>query len=502
MSEGKSGDTILRVEGIYKSFGPTKALVDVSLDLHKGEVLGLIGENGSGKSTLSTIIAGIQKADQGSMFLEGAPYTPADITDAIGKGVSMVVQEQGTLNNISVASNIFAGKESEFIRHGLLDIRRMNRAAGELLSSIGVEGIDPAQLVNSMSFEQRKLLEVARAEYTNPNVLLIDETTTALGQEGREVMYRLINTMRDSGRSVIFISHDIEELMAICDSIAVLRDGHLIGTLGREEMNIHTMRQMMVGREIAENFYRTDYSGETNDDVALKGEHITFGLLHDVGIELHRGEILGLGGLTDCGMHDLGKILFGIVRPDYGSVTLADGTPIGNTRQAVHHRMAYISKHRDTEALMSAGSITDNLCLASLPQMQKFGFVAPKKEKDMVTKWRDTLRIKMQDEKQFVMYLSGGNKQKVSIAKWLASDADIYIFDCPTRGIDIGVKSEIYKLLTDLKRQGKAILMISEELPELIGMSDRILIFKDGAIKGSFMRSAELTEHKLIDYMI
>ena len=201
-------------------------------------------------------------------------------------------------------------------------------------------------------------------------------------------------------------------------------------------------------------------------------------------------------------MHDLGKILFGIITPDYGTVTLADGTKIKDTKQAVTHRMGYISKNRDTEALMSAGSITDNLCLASLPQMQKFGFVAPKKEKEMVAKWRDTLSIKMQNEKQFIMYLSGGNKQKVSIAKWLASDADIYIFDCPTRGIDIGVKSEIYKLLTDLKKQGKAILMISEELPELIGMSDRILIFKDGVIKGTFMRSAELTEHKLIDYMI
>ena len=495
-------EPILSVKNIYKSFGPTKALVDVSLDLHKGEVLGLIGENGSGKSTLSTIIAGIQKADQGEMYLNGQLYTPTDITDAISKGVSMVVQEQGTLNSISVASNIFAGKEGEFTKHGLLDIRKMNKAAGEILTTIGVEGINPAQLVNNMSFEQRKLLEVARAEYSNPKVLLIDETTTALGQEGRDVMYRLINTMRDSGRSVIFISHDIEELMAICDSITVLRDGILIGTLGREEMNIQTMRQMMVGREIAENFYRTDYDGETNGEVALRGEHITFGLLHDVDIELHKGEILGLGGLTDCGMHDLGKILFGIMKPDYGTVKLADGTQIKNTKQAVGHRMAYISKNRDTEALMSAGSITDNLCLASLPQMQKAGFVPPKKEKEMVAKWRDALSIKMQNEKQFIMYLSGGNKQKVSIAKWLASDADIYIFDCPTRGIDIGVKSEIYKLLTNLKNQGKAILMISEELPELIGMSDRILIFKDGAIKGSFMRSADLTEHKLIDYMI
>ena len=502
MSESNKLDTVLRVEGIYKSFGPTKALVDVSLDLHKGEVLGLIGENGSGKSTLSTIIAGIQKADQGSMYLDGESYTPSDITDAIAQGISMVVQEQGTLNNISVAANIFAGKESEFTKHGLLDIRKMNKTAGELLSSIGVEGVDPSRLVNGMSFEERKLFEVARAEYTNPKVLLIDETTTALGQEGRDVMYRLINKMRDSGRSVIFISHDIEELMAICDSITVLRDGHLIGTLSREEMNIHSLRQMMVGREIADNFYRTDYEEAKECPTALEGKHITFGPLRDINIQIRKGEILGLGGLTDCGMHDLGKILFGIITPDYGTVTLSDGTQIKNTKQAVSHKMAYISKNRDTEALMSAGSITDNMCLASLPRLAKGGFVSPKKEKALVEKWRETLSIKMQNEKQFIMYLSGGNKQKVSIAKWLASEADVYIFDCPTRGIDIGVKSDIYKLLTDLKNQGKAILMISEELPELIGMSDRILIFKDGLIKGEFMRSSELTEHELINYMI
>lgn len=502
MNDKAMANPILRVEGIYKSFGPTKALVNVTLELNRGQVLGLIGENGSGKSTLSTIIAGIQKADQGKMFLNGAPYAPVDISDAISKGISMVVQEQGTLNNISVAANIFAGKENEFTRYGFLNISQMNEAASSLLKSIGVDGINPTQVVNNMSFEERKLLEVARSEYTNPQVLLIDETTTALGKEGRDVMYRLINKMREDGRSVIFISHDIEELMDICDVIAVLRDGHLIGALNREQMNVKTMREMMVGREIADNFYRSDFEERCKCEVALRGEHLSFGPLWDMDIDLCKGEILGVGGLTDCGMHDLGKILFGIISPDYGRVTLANGTEIKNTTLAVQNRMAYISKNRDTEALMSAGSITDNLCLASLPQMQQFGFISPQKEKNMVSKWQNVLSIKMQNEKQFVMYLSGGNKQKVSIAKWLATEADIYIFDCPTRGIDIGVKSDIYNLLYELKQQGKAILMISEELPELIGMSDRIVIIKDGKISGTFDRSPELSERELIEFMI
>lgn len=502
MSEVKEKEIILRAEGISKSFGPTKALVQVSFEIKRGEVVGLIGENGSGKSTFSTIVAGIQKQDEGQLYLNGEPYAPNDITDAISKGVAMVVQEQGTFNNISVAANIFAGREQQFTKAGLLDLKAMNAAAAVALDKIGVEGIDPAQVVNAMSFEERKLLEVARAECAEPQLLIIDETTTALGREGRDVMYRLINKMRRGNRSVLFISHDIEELMAICDSIIVLRDGHYIGALNREEMTVGALRQMMVGREIADNFYRSDWDGRLTDEVALSARDICYGPMKDLTLDLHKGEILGIGGLTDCAMHDFGKILFGIIKPDYGTVKLENGAEIVNPKQAVKQKMAYISKNRDTEALMSAGSVKDNICLPNLPKLAKGGLISPKAEMDLANRMGETLSIKMQGPKQYVMYLSGGNKQKVSIGKWLASEAEIYIFDCPTRGIDIGVKADIYRILTDLKNQGKAILMISEELPELIGMSDRILTFKDGAISGEFLRDPSITEHTLIDYMI
>lgn len=502
MSEGKDNSVILRAENISKSFGPTKALVHVSFEIKRGQVVGLIGENGSGKSTFSTIVAGIQKQDEGQLYLNGEPYAPIDITDAITRGVSMVVQEQGTLNGVSVAANIFAGREQQFTRLGFLNLKAMNTAAAHALESIGVTGVNPAQLVNGMSFEERKLLEVARAECSNPQLLIIDETTTALGKEGRDVMYRLIEKMRNDNRSVLFISHDIEELMSICDSIIVLRDGHYIGALDKHEMTVGALRKMMVGREIAENFYRGDYEGRLTDEVALRARHICCHPVKDASLELHKGEILGIGGLTDCGMHDLGKVLFGALRPDYGEVTVAGGAKITSTGQAVKNRMAYISKNRDTEALMSAGSVKDNICLPNLHGLQKCGLVPPKKEKALAETWGDTLSIKMQSVEQYCMYLSGGNKQKVSIAKWLASEAEIYIFDCPTRGIDIGVKADIYKLLADLKHQGKAILMISEELPELIGMSDRILTFKNGEVSGEFLRDPSITEHTLIDYMI
>lgn len=495
-------DIVFRTESMYKSFQSTKALVDVNLELYKGEVLGLIGENGSGKSTLSTIIAGIQNADRGTMFLDGKEYAPASISDAMGHGISMVVQEQGTLNGISVVANIFAGKEQLFSKFGLLNKARMHQETESLLNSIGVSHITPDMPVDDLSFEERKLLEVARAEFNRPRILLIDETTTALGKEGRGVMYAMVERMRAEGKSVIFISHDIDELLHICDRVTVLRDGVIVGSLTGDEMKAEAMKKMMVGREIPENMYRTDYGDPLTGESILDGKNISYGLLQDISVHLHRGEILGVGGLTDCGMHELGKILWGLIKPDAGSVVAHGKTLIRSGGDAVKARIGYVSKNRDTEALMATGSIKDNLCLPILPRLKKMGFVSPRSEHAVVEKWSRKLSIKMRNPKQIVMQLSGGNKQKVSISKWLASDADIFIFDCPTRGIDIGVKKDIYELLDELRKQGKAILMISEELPELIGMSDRILVLKRGEISGEFMRDQTLAEADLINCMI
>lgn len=495
-------NVLLRVEGVSKSFASTKALVGVNIELERGVVLGLIGENGSGKSTLSSIIAGMQKADEGQMFLNDTPYNPHTISDAIKQGVSIVVQEQGTLNGITVAANIFAGTENVFSRFGILDVKEMNEKAKQLLDGIGVTHINTKDIVDGLPFEDRKLLEIARAEYNQPQILLIDETTTALGKEGRSVMYSMISRMRDEGKSVIFISHDIDELVQVCDKVTVLRDGHVVGNLAGEDIQPDAMKKLMVGRDIPQDMYRTDYSAENKDEVVLSAEHINHFLLKGISLQLHRGEILGIGGLTDCGMHELGKVLFGLTCPDVGSVTLANGQRITSARTAIRNRIGYVSKNRDTEALMNAGSIKDNMCLPMLPRLKKLGLINPNKETRLVELWREKLSIKMRSPKQYCMQLSGGNKQKVSIAKWLASDTEILIFDCPTRGIDIGVKNDIYRLLEELRNNGKSILMISEELPELIGMSDKILIMKEGRINGSFERSGLLTESELLEYMI
>lgn len=496
------GKELLKVTQINKSFGPTKALANVDFTLFPGEVHGLIGENGSGKSTLSAIIAGVQKADRGTMVLKGQSYAPQDALDANRNGVCMLLQEQGTFDGISVAANIFVGREQEFVSHGLLNSRKLFQRGRAALERIGAENIQPDMNTSQLTFEERKLVEIARAMENQPDILIVDETTTALSRKGRELLYRLMNQLKEHGKSVIFISHDIGEVKAVCDYLTVLRDGVKIDTLAKEEFSDRKIRKLMVGREVSENFYRNDSKATSNEETAIRMKQVSYGLLKDINLEVKRGEIVGIGGLTDCGMHDLGKIMFGLIKPDKGHCELGDGTIIKNSVAAIKHRMGYVAKDRDKEALMIGASIKDNICAPSLRKLSRFGLITNRRQREYVDKWANELSVKMNNIDQYVMYLSGGNKQKVSVAKWVGFDADILIFDCPTRGIDIGVKAAIYQLLLELKEKGKAILMISEELMEIIGMSDRTVIMKDGQITGEFKRDDMLTEDKLIEYII
>ena len=304
------------------------------------------------------------------------------------------------------------------------------------------------------------------------------------------------------GNKLLFISHDIDEIMEVCDRVTILRDGEIIITLEKKDFEPRTMKQYMVGRVVDENYYRTDCEKRITDEIALAANKIHTELLKDISLQVHYGEILGIGGLTDCGMHELGKVLFGLEKPVSGSVKTGDGTEVKNSTVAVKKKIAYISKNRDKEALMLSSPILDNICLPSLDAIKKGALISKKSERDFTTKYTDLLSVKMDNINQNVRYLSGGNKQKVAVAKWLATDADIYIFDCPTRGIDVGVQSDIYGLLQKLRHEKKAIVMISEELPELIGMSDKIIILKDGKVSAEFDRDADNTESKLIEYII
>lgn len=496
---------LVKAIDIHKEFGPTIALNGVSIEVRAGEVRGLIGENGSGKSTLSSIIAGVQKADSGEMSLLGEKYAPANMNAAQESGVSIIVQEMGTIPNISVAENIFVAKESLFLVKGLVSAKKMKAEAKKALDNIGVNDIDPSLPINALNFEDRKLVEVARAMYTNPKLIIIDETTTALSQRGRTVIYRIIEKMQAEGKAVLFITHDLEELITVCNCVTVLRDGKLTGNLTKDEMDPDKLRSLMVGRELTGSYYRSDWDGGCRDETALEIRDLTAGnVLENFSCDLHRGEILGIGGLSDCGMHDLGKAAFGAETIISGSVTAVEsGNRITSPEIAIRNRIGYVSKNRDQEALITSASILDNITLPSLKKLRNsLGIIWDSKEKALAERERAAMDIKCNSVGQLIKTLSGGNKQKVVFAKWLGAESEILILDCPTRGIDIGVKALMYQVMYQLKQEGKAILLISEELPELIGMSDRILILKDGIQAGEFRREDHPGEQNIIQCMI
>lgn len=495
------GSPLIEVRDMCKNFGVTVALNHVSFTVHAGEVVGLIGENGSGKSTVSSIIAGMQPATSGDMVYLGKPWKPDSTLQAQEAGIAMIVQETGTIGNISVAENIFLGHERMFAKGIFVNHAKMNRAAQELLDSLEIP-LDAGVRTASLDLASRKLIEIAKALYWKPKVLVVDETTTALSQSGRELLYRQMRRVADEGGAVMFISHELDEMMVQCDSLTVLRDGVIAGTLMKEEYEPDTIKQLMVGRKVEGNYYRADMDGY-GSQVVLRANCIT--TMKDLlcfSVELHRGEILGIGGLSHCGMHTLGKALFGAVEVLDGQVTGPDGSVIDCPQKAIRNRIGYVSKDRDSESLSLAASIHDNIASTGykvnriLKTFMGFG-----KEKRYVDEQVKQLSIKCAKPYHAVDTLSGGNKQKVAMGKWLAADSEILIMDCPTRGIDIGVKASMYQLIYEMKKAGKSILLISEELPELIGMSDRILILRDGKITCEKLRSEHPTEGELVNYM-
>jgi ribose transport system ATP-binding protein len=498
-------ELVFEAKGISKIFGPTTALDNVDLRVYRSEITGLIGENGSGKSTISSIAAGMQPASSGEMFFLGKPHKPNTMIEGAKSGIGMIVQEMGTVPGITIAENIFIGKEEKFKRFGLISKARMNQAAQEALKVIGFD-VDPAQYIDRLNMQERKLIELAKVMYQQPEMLIVDETTTALSHQGRELLYSVMQKMKAAGKAVLFITHDLQELMNVCDTLTVLRDGKFVATLGKAEMNEKKIKQLMVGREMSDKYYREDYDGSYNSEVVLEAKHITTGtgLLENFSVELHKGEILGIGGLSHCGMHELGRALFGEEKILTGSVVhTPSGEKITSPMSAMKHQIGYVSKNRDVEALVLTASIKDNIIAAAYDKVAASGgFIFPHSEKKFVKEQIDSLGIKCASMNQNVQYLSGGNKQKVVFGKWVGRDCDILILDCPTRGVDVGVKAAMYDLIYEMKMQGKALVIISEELTELIGMSDRLIILKNGKQTGEFARSRDLTETEIIEIMI
>ena len=492
---------LLRATDIDKQFGITHAVDHVSIDFYSHEIHALIGENGSGKSTFTNMLTGIYTLGGGTFALEDKTIFVKNQVSANRLGIAIIVQEMGTLSGLTVAENIFLGEEDPFIHNGVKNTAAMNKKAQDLLDSYGFSRIRANAIIDTYNFEDRKLVEIVKSTYFDPKVLVVDETTTALNHSGRVELFKHMRRLRDLGSCVIFISHDLDEVLEMSDRVSVLRDGEYIDTVNAKDVTTDDLKKLMVGRELGEHYYRTDYGEKIPDEVALKVENVSVGNeIHNVSFELHKGEILGIGGLSECGMHEVGKACFGASFDRTGSVTLADGTQINDINTAINHSIAYASKDRDNESLLINDSIMDNITLPSMRDMGKV--LSIKKLHEFADKFAKEMSTKMVNVDQFVSELSGGNKQKVVLARWIGKGSDILILDSPTRGIDIKVKADIYALMDKMRKEGKSILMISEELPELMGMSDRILIMKEGEISGEFLRDPSITDTALIEKMI
>ena len=490
----------LQVKNLCKSFGITKAVQNVSFNVNKGEVHALIGENGSGKSTLTNMLTGIYSIGSGTFILDGKEIHPKNQVEANNEGVSIIVQELGTLSGLTVAENIFLGHEEQFVHFGIKNTKAMNRKATELLKKYGFDRIKASDIIDNYNFEDRKLVEIVKATYFDPKIVVVDETTTALSQEGRDELYKHMDRIRNSGNSVIFISHDLPEVLEKSDTITILRDGIYIDTVKSADVTEDDLKRLMVGREVTGDYYRADYGEKVSDEVVLSVKNVTVpGIISDISFDLHKGEILGFSGLMGAGRTETARALFGADPIDSGDIYInGKKVTIKSPQDAVKCGIGYLSEDRKRYGIVVQKSVAENTTMATLEKFMSGPFIDKKKENKIAQEYVEQLATKTPGTDQLVVNLSGGNQQKVVIAKWLTRDCDILIFDEPTRGIDVGAKNEIYKLMNQLAAEGKAIIMISSEMTEILRMSDRIVVMCEGKKTGE-LDISEATQENIMN---
>ncbi len=504
MNEKKS-EFVFQVTGLNKRFGPTHANKDINFSLKRGEVRGLAGENGSGKSTLLSQLAGIHQSDSGTILKDGEPYTPDSPLYAIEHGVSIVVQELGLISTLPAGVNVFLGRTKPFSRFGVVNLKKVYQQANEILQKWDLPSIPIHHMASEMNVETKKIVELARALSCEPDVLILDEVTQALSQDNRQKLHRLINKYRELGRSIILITHDMEEMLEITDSVSILRDGELLETVESKSITADELKSKMVGRNLKGKYYRSDMETTHDEQVILSVEELsTESGLKNVSFNLHKGEILALCGLSDSGIHEVGKAVYGLSKITRGTVTLvADNTNIRHQYQAWKHRVGYVPKDRDQEGLMLNATIRENFCMSSVPQMTGKAILLKNHDLNQLAEdSREQFQVKCTGSRQVINDLSGGNKQKINLGRWLIKDLQLLVVDCPTRGVDVGVKAYLYQCLKDAKAKGMAILMITDELPEAIGMADNIIVMKDGGISSQISRSSGFSEESIVQVMI
>ncbi|HBU14894.1 MAG: D-xylose ABC transporter ATP-binding protein [Rhodobacteraceae bacterium GWE1_64_9] len=487
---------ILAIRGIRKEFPGVLALDDVQLKIRPGTVHALMGENGAGKSTLMKIIAGIYQPDAGEILLRGEPVTLKSPLDALEQGISMIHQELALMSWMTVAENIWIRREPKNA-FGLIDHGRMARQTQELFDRLNIR-LDPLAQVSELTVAQKQMVEIAKAVSHNSDVLIMDEPTSAITETEVEHLFTIIRDLRARGVGIVYITHKMNELFEIADEFTVFRDGRYVGTHNAADVNRDDIIRMMVGREITDMFPKVDCP---IGDVVLEVQNLTIpGVFHDVSFQLRQGEILGLAGLVGSKRSNVAEAIFGVAPASSGEI-LIDGLPVQITspKVAMQHGMAFLTEDRKETGCFLMLDCLENIQTALITRSHvRAGFIDQKTVTRLAEEMAAKLRVKTPNLAEKVENLSGGNQQKLLIARWLLTKPRILILDEPTRGIDVGAKSEIHRLITGLAAEGVAILMISSELPEVLGMSDRIMVMHEGHVSG-FLDRSEADQVKIMD---
>jgi ribose transport system ATP-binding protein len=489
MEVKKMGENVVRMVDIDKRFPGVHALKKCTFELNKGEIHALIGENGAGKSTLMKVLTGVHEKNGGTIYYKGEEVEIHSPKVAQELGISIIHQELNLMPDLTVAENIFIGREAKRFKGLFCDNSRQNKMAKDLLDNMHVK-IEPTVKVEDLTVAQQQMIEIAKALSYNSEVLIMDEPTAALTESEIEELFRIIGELKSKGVAIVYISHRMEELKKICDRVTVMRDGEYVGIRKMNEVTIDEIITMMVGREIYEEVH--DLEREQNKEVVLEVKGLNSGKkVKDVSFQLRKGEILGFAGLMGAGRTEVARCLFGADKKDSGDIFVkGEKVRIQSPKDAVANGIGYLSEDRKRYGLVLGLDINTNIAMATMPRFSnRFGFLREDKEALNACKYIDALAIKTPGGQQLVKNLSGGNQQKVVIGKWLTRNCDVLIFDEPTRGIDVGAKSEIYKLLNELADQGKSIIMISSELPEILRMSHRIMVMCEGKITGELLRN-------------
>ena len=485
-------DVLLKMVDIEKSFPGVKALDDVTINIERGTIHGLVGENGAGKSTLIKVLAGIYQPNKGEIILDGKPCRFNSPIEARRAGISVVHQEIKLAEPLSVAENMFLGNVQ--LKNGLVDWKGMRRRAREIVEDLGMD-IDINAQVSSLTVAKKQIVEIMHAINNNSRILIMDEPSAVLTDRELEVMFRIVKQLRDEGITIIYISHRLDEIFGLCSNVSVLRDGRHIDTIPVASVDRQGLINMMVGREMGQ-----EYPKEVGNvgGTILEVKNLSRGILQDISFEVKSGEVFGISGLVGAGRTELARAILGIDKPESGEVYVRGKKVHYRTfADAIRDGLGLIPEDRKLQGLVQIMSVKRNTTLVNMKRVLHAGVISSSLEEKLSKEYADKLHVVTPSMETEVQYLSGGNQQKVVIAKWLFQNSEILFLDEPTRGIDVGAKAEIYRLINRMAKEGKTIIMISSEMPELLGMCDRIMVMHEGHKMGE-LNAAEATQAKIM----